>query len=252
MPTDTGDVVSTFLEKHFADYISDSFTSEMEDELDEIARGERPYEKTLEDFYTPFTKEVARRTKEAGKITDLGAAPKEFPCPKCGKGMVIKLGKNGKFMSCETFPECEGARTIEGLEIKAPDAIGEDPESGEPVFVLTGPYGPYVQLGLVKKGAKGKAAKPRRASVPKEKDPEGVTLEEALVYLSLPRELGTHPDTGKAVIANVGRFGPYIGHDGDFRSLKKDDVYAITLERALEILKEPKKVRRGRFARKKK
>jgi DNA topoisomerase I len=255
LPTDTGDVVSTFLENNFADYISDSFTSEMEDELDEIARGERPYEKTLKDFYTPFTKEVAKKTKEAGKITDLGAAPEEFPCPKCGSGMVIKLSRNGKFMSCSRFPECDGARTNEGLEMKDPEAIGNDPVSGDPIFVLNGPYGPYVQLGLAKKkekGAKGKVPKPRRASIPKEKNPEDVTVEEALVYLSLPRELGVHPETSKPVLANIGRFGPYIGHEGDFRSLKTDDVYTITLERALEILKEPKKAGRGRFARKKK
>ncbi len=263
IPTDTGDVVSSFLEDNFADYISDSFTSEMEDELDDIALGKREYEKTLKDFYTPFTKDVAKKTKEAGKITDLGPAPKEFPCPKCGSEMVIKLGKNGKFMSCARFPDCDGARTNEGLEMKDPEAIGKDPESGEPIFVLTGPYGPYVQLGVAKKkdrpkadqpragkGAKGKVPKPRRASIPKEKNPDEVTLEEALVYLSLPRELGLHPESSKPIAANIGRFGPYIAHDGDFRSLKTDDVYKITLERALEILKEPKKVGRGRFAKK--
>ena len=251
IPTDTGDVVSTFLEDNFADYISDSFTSEMEDELDDIALGKREYEKTLRDFYTPFTKDVAKKTKEAGKITDLGPAPKEFPCPKCGSEMVIKLGKNGKFMSCARFPDCDGARTFDGEEMKDPEAIGKDPETGEPIFVLAGPYGPYVQMGVAKKkekGVKGKAPKPRRASIPKEKNPDEVTLEEALVYLSLPRELGAHPESGKPIAANIGRFGPYIAHDGDFRSLKTDDVYKITLERALEILKEPKKVGRGRFA----
>jgi DNA topoisomerase I len=255
IPTDTGDVVSTFLENHFAQYISDSFTSEMEDELDDIALGKREYEKTLRDFYTPFTKDVAKKTKEAGKITDLGPAPKEFPCPKCGNEMVIKLGKNGKFMSCARFPDCDGARTNEGFEMKDPEAIGKDPESDEPIFILTGPYGPYVQLGIAKKkekGAKGKVPKPRRASIPKEKNPDEVTLEEALVYLSLPRELGAHPESGKIITANIGRFGPYIAHDGDFRSLKTDDVYKISLERALKILKEPKKVGRGRFAKKKK
>lgn len=255
IPTDTGDVVSTFIEKYFAEYISDSFTSEMEDELDEIARGERDYTKTLKDFYTPFSKEVAKKTKDAGKITDLGSAPKEFPCPVCKSAMVIKLGKNGKFMSCDRFPECDGARTITGEEMKAPEAIGKDPESGEPIFVLTGPYGPYVQMGIAQKkekGSKVKVPKPRRASIPKDKIPEDVTIEEALKYLSLPRELGMHPESGKPVIANIGRFGPYIGHDGDFRSLKTDDPYTITFERALEILKEPKKVGRGRFAKKKK
>lgn len=245
IPTDTGDVVSTFVEDNFPTYISDSFTSEMEDELDDIALGKRDYAKTLGDFYTPFKKEVAKKSKDASKITNLGDAPAEFKCPICGNAMVMKLGKNGTFMSCARFPECTGARTKEGEEVKSPEAIGAYPETGESIFVLNGPYGPYVQVGIKDK----KNKKPRRASIPKEKDLESVTVEDALVYLSLPRELGNHPEGGKPIMANIGRFGPYIGHDGDFRSLKTDDVYKITLERALEILKEPKK-KRG-FARKK-
>lgn len=247
-PTDTGNVVSTFLEEHFASYISDSFTSEMENELDEIALGKRAYTKTLADFYGPFSKDLAKKSKDAKKITDLGPAPSEFPCPKCAAPMVMKLARNGTFMSCGRFPECDGARDINGKEVTDPEEIGFHPDTNEPIFVLEGPYGPYVQLGL--KTPKNK--KPRRASIPKDKDMTTVTLAEALHYLSLPRELGAHPETGKEIIANIGRFGPYIGHDGDFRSLKKDDVYTITLDRALEILKEPKKVGRGRFARKKK
>lgn len=243
-PTDTGDVVSSFLEEHFANYISDSFTSDMEDELDEIALGERGYEETLSEFYTPFQKAVAKKAKEAKKITDLGPAPKEFPCPKCGKSMVIKLGRAGKFMSCSTFPECDGARTIDGEEIKEPDALGKDPETGELIYVLDGPYGPYVQLGKKEKGKK-----PKRASIPNDKESTDVTLEDALTYLALPRTLGTHPETGEEVIANVGRFGPYIGlmtkPKPDYRSLKEDDPYTITFDRALEILKEPKKRRGG-------
>lgn len=247
-PTDTGDVVSTFLEENFATYISDSFTSEMEDELDDIALGKREYAKTLADFYTPFHKELLKKSKDAKKITDLGPAPKEFPCPKCQSPMVMKLARNGTFMSCSRFPDCDGARAQDGKEVTPPEELGKDPESGEPIYVLEGPYGPYVQIGV--KTAKNK--KPRRASIPKEKDLATLTIEEALKYLSLPRELGVHPESGKAIVANIGRFGPYIGHDGDFRSLKTDDVYAITLDRALEILKEPKKVGRGRFAKKKK
>ncbi len=252
-PTDTGDVVSSFLEANFADYISDTFTAEMEDELDQIAEGKREYIKTLKDFYTPFLKDVKIKTKEAGKITDLGPAGDEFPCPVCGKAMVFKLSRQGKFMSCSNFPECQGARTDKGeiLSNEPAKSIGDYPETGQPIFVLTGRFGPYVQVGEVIKGKKGKD-KPRRASLPKGKEPTEVTLEEALKYLSLPRALGVHPDTGEEIMANIGRFGPYIAHNTkpkpDFRSLKTDDVYQITLERALEILKEEKK-RRG-FARK--
>lgn len=126
IPTDTGDVVSSFLEENFTKYISDSFTSEMEDDLDEIARGEREYVKTLSEFYTPFTKDIAKKAKDAKKITDLGPAPEEFPCPVCKKPMVIKLSKNGKFMSCSNFPDCTGARTIEGEELEGPKETGED------------------------------------------------------------------------------------------------------------------------------
>lgn len=253
LPTDTGDVVSTFLEDNFPTYISDTFTAEMEDELDEIAEGKREYAKTLRDFYTPFLKDVKIKDKEAGKITDIGPAPKEFTCPVCGSPMVFKLSRQGKFMSCSRFPDCTGARTETGEVISNEPSkpIGNWPETGEPIFVLNGRFGPYVQVGKV---VKGKKTKPRRASIPKEKLPEDVTLEDALHYLSLPRTLGTHPETGENITANVGRFGPYIAHNTkpkpDFRSLKTDDVYTIELPRALEILKEEKK-RRG-FARSKK
>jgi DNA topoisomerase I len=123
-PTDTGEVVSTFLEKNFADYISDSFTAEMENELDEIANGDRTYEKTLSDFYKPFQKDVKSKDK-IEKITNLGRAPANMKCPVCGGEMIIKLGKGGKFYSCERFPDCNGARTMEGKELEGPKDTGE-------------------------------------------------------------------------------------------------------------------------------
>jgi DNA topoisomerase-1 len=243
VPTDTGDVVSSFLEENFPSYISDSFTAEMEDELDEIAEGKRTYEKTLKDFYTPFTKEVKAKDKLA-KATNLGDAPHDMKCPTCGAAMTVKLGRGGKFYSCERFPDCKGARTMDGAEIKADEPIGKDPETGLEVFVKSGRFGPYVQLG---EDDKKKKVKAKKASIPKDKKPEEVSLEDALSYLTLPRTLGAHPETGETITANVGRFGPYIAHNTkpkpDFRSLKTDDVYTITLERALEILKEEKKTR---------
>ena len=130
-PTDTGEVVSTFLENHFASYISDSFTAEMEDELDEIANGDRTYLKTLKDFYAPFIKDVKAKEK-IEKITNLGDAPKDMKCPVCGGPMIIKLGKGGKFYSCERFPDCAGARTMEGKELEGPKDTGEKcPKCGE-------------------------------------------------------------------------------------------------------------------------
>src|SRR3989344_1936491 len=124
IPTATGDVVSTFIEGNFGEYISDTFTAEMENELDEIAEGKRTYGKTLKDFYGPFTKAIKSKNK-IEKITNMGDAPKEFPCPICGGPMVYKLSKNGRFMSCAKFPTCLGARKEDGSEIAPPKDIGE-------------------------------------------------------------------------------------------------------------------------------
>ena len=123
-PTDTGDVVSSFIEEHFPTYISDSFTAEMENELDDIANGERTYKKTLSDFYTPFQKAVKSKD-DIQKVTNRGKAPNGEVCPVCGSGMIVKLGKAGKFLSCEKFPECSGARTIDGKELAGPKDTGE-------------------------------------------------------------------------------------------------------------------------------
>ncbi|MES2315405.1 MAG: type I DNA topoisomerase [Patescibacteria group bacterium] len=123
-PTDTGEVVSDFLEAHFANYISDTFTAEMEDELDEISRGEREYEKTLRDFYTPFSKDVKAKDK-LEKATNLGDAPANIKCPKCGSPMIIKLSRAGKFYSCSKYPDCDGALMLDGTELQGPKETGE-------------------------------------------------------------------------------------------------------------------------------
>lgn len=243
IPTDTGDVVSTFLENNFDKYISDSFTAEMEDELDDIASGKRQYEKTLSDFYKPFKKDVDSK-ENIEKITTIEKADPKFKCPKCGSGMDVKLGKNGKFLSCEKYPDCDGALTIDGKEIGNDKPIGSHPESGESIFVLNGRFGPYVQLGeSPEKGSKD--PKPKRASIPPTMNAEEITLEQAVHLLILPRTLGEHPETGKEVIANVGRFGPYVGHDGTFRSIKKGNPYDITLKEALDLLNQPKQPPKG-------
>lgn len=275
-PTATGMVVSGWLEENFAEYISDSFTAEMEDELDEIARGERGYRVTLEDFYGPFQKEVASKDK-LPKATSLGEAPEEFPCPICGARMEFKLGRAGIFMSCTRYPDCDGARQENGDIIAGDVPLGSHPDTGFPIYVRTGRFGPYVEMPLedepkeeeapaeeapkpvAKKTAKKVAKKPakkavkkkkpkiamKRASVPAGVDPANLTLEDAVKFLSLPRELGMHPDTGLPVAANTGRFGPYIAHNGEFRSLKKSDPYTVTLEEALAVLAEPKRPPRG-------
>ncbi|HUY05611.1 MAG TPA: type I DNA topoisomerase [Candidatus Paceibacterota bacterium] len=267
-PTATGMVVSGWLEEHFPQYISDSFTATMEDNLDEIARGERGYTETLTEFYGPFEKAVVAGDK-LPKATALGDAPAEFPCPVCGSPMEFKLGRGGVFMSCKKYPECLGARTEEGVELRGDEPIGHDPVTGAPIYVKTGRFGPYVEMplpegekkeeehveetGAKKKKAAKKRGKgrpktaARRASIPAGTDLANVTLADALKWLSLPRELGMHPGTGKAVFASTGRFGPYVGSDGEFRSLKPavGDPYTITLDAALALLAEPKKPPRG-------
>jgi DNA topoisomerase-1 len=124
-PTDTGDVVSTFLEAHFPTYISDTFTAEMEDELDEIADGKRGYIKTLSEFYTPFQKVVVEKDA-IPKQTGLGDVPEEFLCPTCSGAMEFKLSRTGRFMSCKKFPECNGARKADGNIIEPPKELEED------------------------------------------------------------------------------------------------------------------------------
>jgi DNA topoisomerase-1 len=251
IPTDTGDVVSSFLEEHFTNYISDDFTAKMEDELDEIAEGKRGYLKTLKDFYGPFTKEIESK-EDIAKLTTLGDADPKFKCPKCGSKMDIKLSRMGKFLSCKKYPDCDGALTIEGIEIKPDEPIGKHPETDEPIFVKVGRFGPYVQLGEGGKDEKGKKIKPKMASIPRDKNIEEVTVKDAVKYLSVPRVLGNHPKTGEPITAGIGRFGPFIVHEKDFRSLKEDSVYDIKLERALEIFAEPKKKRGGKNKAKKK
>ncbi|NCU28199.1 MAG: type I DNA topoisomerase [Candidatus Moranbacteria bacterium] len=123
-PTDTGDVVSSFLENNFADYISDDFTREMEDKLDDISNGKREYVKTLKDFYEPFTKDIKEKDKLA-KATNIEDAPDDIKCPKCGGQMVVKLARSGKFYSCKNYPDCNGALTLDGKELEGPKETGE-------------------------------------------------------------------------------------------------------------------------------
>ena len=269
-PTDTGDVVSTFLESNFEKYISDTFTADMEDRLDQVADGHLTYLKLLKDFYGPFEKDVESK-ENIPKLTTLGDAPVGIVCPICGSPMVVKLGKNGKFLSCARFPDCTGALTMDGTEIGHEKPIGVDIKSGLNVYMLTGRFGPYVQLGetpeKIPKVKKTRVAKkktseqdtpqpplvegakaPRRASLPVVMKPEDVTLEKALKLLELPRELGVDPKTNEQVIANIGRFGPYVGVGREFRSIKKSsklDPYTITFDQALHLLNEPKLLPKG-------
>ena len=146
-PTDTGEAVNSFLVKHFARYISDTFTAEMEDDLDKIALGEMNYAKTLSDFYTPFSKEVLSK-ESLEKITNLGDASPENVCPVCGGAMIIKLGRSGKFLSCKKFPDCAGARKLDGSIMEGPKETGEKcPRCGGNLIEREGRFGKFIACG---------------------------------------------------------------------------------------------------------
>ena len=233
-PTDVGRVVIRFLTEHFTRYVDYGFTAQMEDELDEISDGKRDWIPVLNEFWHPFAALVLEKKDIERK--DVTQELINEACPKCGKPLATRLGKRGNFVGCTAYPECDFTRSI-GVDADAGEArreLGGDPATGLPVLLLRGPYGYYVQLGEVNAEAK---TKPKRMSWPKETPPENADLSAALQLLELPKEIGAHPETGKKIIVNIGRFGPYIGHDGKFKSIPRgDSVFTIQLERALELL----------------
>ncbi len=233
-PTDVGRVVNKFLTEHFTRYVDYGFTAQMEDELDEISEGKRDWIPVLDEFWKGFNKLITDKKD----VDRPGTEILEEACPKCGKPLSKRLGKRGNFIGCTGYPECDYTRSLVGEEDagEARKELGNDPASGLPVLLLRGPYGYYVQLGEVEEGAK---KKPKRISWPKELPLETADLPAALKLLELPRELGDHPETGKKVIANIGRFGPYIGHDGKFKSIpRSESVFTIQLDRAVALLAE--------------
>ena len=180
VPTDTGDVVSSFLEANFANYISDTFTAEMEDKLDLIAEGKAQYLKTLKDFYGPFLKDVKSKDK-IDKVNNFGEADPLHACPICNGPMIIKLGRTGKFLSCSRFPECKGALTLDGQEMPKDKILGLDEKTNLNITVKSGRFGPYVELvSEVTENTKKKSKdKPRRASIPKDVDTMTINKEMA-------------------------------------------------------------------------
>jgi DNA topoisomerase-1 len=231
MPTDVGRVVIKFLNEHFTRYVDYGFTANLEDELDDISEGKRDWIPVLDEFWKGFNKLIG----EKKDVDRPGTEILEEKCPKCGKPLSKRLGKRGSFIGCTGYPECDYTRSLGEEDAgEARKELGAHPVTNQSVLLLRGPYGPYVQLGEVEEGTK---AKPKRVSWPKELPLEQADLANALKLLSLPREVGTHPDTGKKVIVNIGRFGPYIGHDGKFKSIPKtDSIFDIGLDRAVELL----------------
>ncbi|HXE17285.1 MAG TPA: type I DNA topoisomerase [Stellaceae bacterium] len=264
IPEDRGRVVTAFLENFFERYVEYGFTADLENQLDEISDGKIPWRKVLEDFWRDFSSAVAG-TKDLTITQVLDALDKElgdhfFPargdgndprlCPACNKGRLgLKLGKFGGFIGCSNYPECRYTRKLglegedengEGGADAGPRLLGTDPVSGLPVTLRKGPYGNYVQLGE----AVAKGEKPKRCSLPRGLAPADVDLDKALRLLSLPREIGLHPEDGKPIVAALGRYGPYIKHGDNFRSLAPDDdVLTVGINRAVSLLAEPRQAR---------
>jgi len=258
VPTFTAFAVTGLLEKNFPSLVDTKFTAKMEEELDEIAEGGAQWLPYLRDFFlgADGLDETVKRGQESIDPREASTVILE------DLGARVRIGRFGPFAEMEADGETFTASLPEGIapadltaeqvsqlvraKAEGPDVLGNDPVTGKPILMLQGRFGPYVQLGEAEEGSK---AKPKRASLPKGMNPADLTLEVALQLLSLPRTLGTHPETGKEIQANAGRFGPYVVHDGDFRSLaKSDDVYTVDLARAMELISQPKGGRGQRAA----
>jgi DNA topoisomerase I len=257
IPTFTAMVVAKLLMNHLPQFVDLAFTSEMEKSLDDIAGGDLDHLSYLKSIYfgdRGLKMQVESQEKkidpdEARSISLRGLEQLSF---RVGRYGAYVCRKEGDAEVCASIPEAQApaditteiANKLIDQKINGADALGKDPKTGDPIYVLTGRYGPYVQLG----DATDEEAKPKRVSLPAGMEVEKITIEQALQLLSLPKTLGENPGTGKEIKAGLGRFGPYILHDGDFRSIPKtDNLFTITLERALEILSKPK-AGRGRAA----
>ncbi|HHN67131.1 MAG TPA: type I DNA topoisomerase [Thermopetrobacter sp.] len=256
VPEGRGRLVTAFLESFFPRYVEYDFTAALEEKLDRIAAGEEDWKRLLRDFWVEFKATVEKT--EGLRVSDVLEAlndilgPQIFPrgadgqpdraCPQCKEGTLsLKVGKFGAFIGCSNYPDCNYTRQLTGNgKAEAPEAesqddvlLGEDPDTGLPVYRRSGRFGPYVQLGEAVKGGE----KPKRASIPKGVDPASVDLDYALKLLALPREIGKHPETGEPVLAGIGRYGPYVQHRRTYANLKSaDELFTIGINRAVDLL----------------
>ena len=255
VPEDRGRIVVSFLESFFARYVEYDFTAGLEDKLDLISNSEIAWREVLREFWRDFiaaidgTKDL-KISQVIDTLNDL-LSPHLFPaqaggpdprvCPTCGNGQLsLKLSKFGAFIGCSNYPECRYVRSLsqsgEGGDIGT-KKLGEDPETGLDVTVRSGRFGPYLQLGeTVKDGEK-----PKRAGLPKGVVPDEVTFEQALKLLSLPRDVGAHPEDGEMIKAGIGRYGPYVQHGKIYANLESpEDVFTIGLNHAVTLIAEKK------------
>jgi len=263
IPEDKGRLVIAFLESFFKRYVEFDFTAALEEKLDLISAGELEWKDVLRDFWREFIAAVneikdLRISEVLDALNDMlgphifppGDDPEADPrkCPSCDDGRLsLKTGRFGAFIGCSNYPDCRFTRQLAdtnaqavGQEQNGGKLLGQDPETGLDVTLRSGRFGPYVQLGeAVEK------EKPKRASVPKTFDLESVDLQRALDLLSLPREVGMHPETGKPIYAGIGRYGPFVQHDGVYANLDTpEEVFDVGINRAVTVLAE-KKTKRG-------
>ncbi|NHB77545.1 type I DNA topoisomerase [Rhodobacter calidifons] len=263
IPEDKGRLVTAFLANFFKRYVEYDFTADLEAQLDDVSAGERDYKDVLARFWRDFSAAVAEtadlRIGEVLEKLDEFLAPHLYPpradggdpriCPTCGTGRLhLKTARSGgAFIGCGNYPECRYTRPLAGdAESVASDGrvLGLD-EAGNEISLRAGRFGPYVQRGE----ASETNPKPDRASLPKGWTPDGLTLERALALLSLPREVGRHPEDGVPVEAGIGRFGPYVKHGSVYANLPEvEEVFTIGMNRAVEVLAQKASRGRGRAA----
>jgi len=250
IPDDKGRLVTAFLEKFFHRYVEYDFTANLEEQLDHVSAGEENWKDVLQNFWAAFkpkTEEIIGvRNAEVIDALDEYLGPMLFEnddarkCPSCDDGRLgLKTSRYGAFVGCSNYPECGYTRKF-GTKNDAngeasddgPTLLGADPETGNDITIKVGRFGPYIQLGEAPKGEK-----PKRASIPKDMDIGTVDLEKALALLSLPRTLGNHPETAKPITSAIGRYGPYVAHDGVYAKLSSsEEVFAVGLNRAVALI----------------
>jgi len=254
IPEAKGRIVIAFLENFFERYVEYNFTATLEEKLDLISDGKLSWKDVLRDFWKAFNANVndikELRVTHVLDVLNETLAPLAFPpredgndprsCPLCQTGhLSLKLGRYGAFVGCSNYPECKFTRQLgkENVEeggdakLEAPLILGKDPALDQDITLRTGRFGPYVQSG------DGKEAK--RVGIPKGWHVESVDLAKAIALLSLPREVGKNPETNKPITASIGRYGPYLAHDGKYANLENvDDVFTIGINRAVTLLAE--------------
>jgi DNA topoisomerase-1 len=258
-PEDKGRIVTIFLLNFFKRYIEFDFTAGLENQLDAVSAGKGNYKELLGKFWDDFSAAISEtselRITEVLDVLDDALAPQLYPakedgsdprkCPKCGNGQLhLKSSRTGGFVGCGNYPECKFTRPISGDSDETAERLRGD-DHGDQIFLKSGRYGPYIQRGESSEDNK----KPPRASLPKGWLPSDMELEKALKLLSLPREIGPHPEDGQIIEAGIGRYGPFVRHGRIYANLKDpEDVFSIGMNRAVEELAKKASSGNGRGA----